>query len=67
MLMTAMFARGTDFVVSDDRVRKQGGLHLIITYIPESESEDKQVQGRTARQGDPGSVDYIILDDKVPE
>lgn len=60
---TSMAGRGTDIVLSAD-VRGCGGLHVILTDLHEASRIDRQLVGRCARQGDPGSFEYMIsLDD----
>ena len=60
--MTNSFGRGTDFKVTDKSIFEigQGGLHVIQTFLSVDKSEEVQIQGRTARQGDPGSFSLII-------
>ena len=41
----------TDFKIYEESVKKMGGLHVILTYLPKNESDFIQVKGRTARQG----------------
>lgn len=53
-LITKAFSRGTDFVIYEEKVVICGGALLIVTYIPDEKSEEVQVLGRVARQGDPG-------------
>ena len=48
-LLTRGYGRGTDFVILDERVRANGGMCTIQTFIPESESELIQIKGRSAR------------------
>jgi len=36
-------------------------VHVIITFLPEDESENKQIEGRTCRQEHPGSVRKILF------
>jgi len=48
-LLTRNYGRGTDFVILDERVRANGGMCTIQTFIPESESELIQIKGRSAR------------------
>ena len=52
---TGMAGRGTDFVVEDDM---PGGLGLLvlITSLPESVRVERQIRGRTARQGSSGTT-----------
>ncbi len=62
---TNMAGRGTDIKI-DDEVRELGGMHVIGTEMHESARIDHQLFGRTARQGDPGSVQlYIAAEDKL--
>jgi hypothetical protein len=58
-LATRPFGRGTDFVSMDAKVNELGGIHVVQTFLSDSESEEVQMRGRTARQGDPGS--YLLL------
>eukprot|EP00984_Skeletonema_dohrnii_P034349 scaffold33533_cov119-Skeletonema_dohrnii-CCMP3373.AAC.1 len=61
-LSTAVFGRGTDFFCKDDSVEKNGGVHIIQTFLSEEVSEEVQIQGRTARQGKRGSYQMILLE-----
>ncbi|KAL7554369.1 hypothetical protein ACHAWF_017810 [Thalassiosira exigua] len=61
-LSTAVFGRGTDFFCKDDVVQKQGGVHIIQTFLSEELSEEIQIQGRTARQGKRGSYQMVLLE-----
>lgn len=65
MLATNMAGRGTDIKLSDS-VKEKGGLHIIGTQRHESFRIDMQLRGRSGRQGDPGSSQFIIsLDDDL--
>lgn len=62
---TNMAGRGTDIKLSQD-ARERGGLHVILTEFHESARIDRQLFGRSARQGDPGSVEaYVCLQDQL--
>ncbi|CAF4248425.1 unnamed protein product [Rotaria sp. Silwood2] len=61
-LFTRTFGRGTDFICHDQIVATNGGTHVIQTFLSEEFSEEKQIKGRTARQGDQGSYSMILLD-----
>ena len=62
---TNMAGRGTDIRLSKE-VREAGGLHVILTEYHESARIDRQLFGRCARQGNPGSVEAIVAaDDEV--
>ena len=62
---TNMAGRGTDIKLGR-RVAQMGGLHVIAAEPNESARIDRQLYGRCARQGDPGSAQGIFsLDDEV--
>ena len=64
-IATNMAGRGTDIKLSQD-VRTAGGLAIIGTERHESRRVDRQLRGRSGRQGDPGSsVFYVSLEDKL--
>ena len=59
---TRPFGRGVDFVCRDETTTQNGGVHVVVTFFPSSTSEEIQIKGRTARQGDPGSLEMILLE-----
>ena len=62
---TNMAGRGTDIKIPDS-VKKIGGLHVIATECNLSARIDRQLFGRSARQGDPGSAShYASFEDDV--
>ena len=62
---TNMAGRGTDIHL-DPGVVATGGLHVVLTEWHESARIDRQLFGRCARQGDPGSCRAIVaLDDEL--
>jgi preprotein translocase subunit SecA len=62
---TNMAGRGTDIPV-DPAVIANGGLHVVLTEWHESARIDRQLFGRCARQGDPGSCRTIVsLQDEI--
>jgi preprotein translocase subunit SecA len=62
---TNMAGRGTDIRLAA-QVTASGGLHVILTEYHESRRIDRQLFGRCARQGDPGSCEAIVsLDDEI--
>ncbi len=64
-IATNMAGRGTDIKLSDE-VRAAGGLAIIGTERHESRRVDRQLRGRSGRQGDPGSsVFFVSLEDKL--
>ena len=64
-IATNMAGRGTDIKLSPE-VKEAGGLAIIGTERHESRRVDRQLRGRSGRQGDPGSsVFYVSLEDKL--
>ena len=59
---TNMAGRGTD-VRLDASALAAGGLHVILTEFHESRRVDRQLFGRSGRQGEPGSVQAIVSAD----
>jgi len=65
MVSTSMAGRGTDIKLSEE-TREAGGLHVIITELQDAARIDRQLAGRSARQGDPGLVSEILsLEDRM--
>jgi preprotein translocase subunit SecA len=52
---TNIAGRGTDIALGEG-VAAAGGLHLICCQLNSARRIDRQLAGRTARQGDPGAV-----------
>ncbi len=64
-IATNMAGRGTDIRV-DEEVQRAGGLHVIATEMHASARIDRQLIGRTARQGAPGSYQFLLsLEDEL--
>ena len=64
-IATNMAGRGTDIKLSDN-VKNAGGLAIIGTERHDSRRVDRQLRGRSGRQGDPGSSQfYVSLEDKL--
>ena len=64
---TNMAGRGTDIKIAPDMAAK-GGLHVIGTERHESLRIDRQLVGRSARQGDPGHAQFFVsCDDDILE
>jgi preprotein translocase subunit SecA len=58
-IATNMAGRGTDIPL-DPQVAECGGLHVISCQMNSARRIDRQLQGRCARQGDPGSVETLL-------
>lgn len=58
-LATNLAGRGTDIQPSPDALLA-GGLHVVATEKHFSTRVDRQLVGRSARQGDPGSAQFFI-------
>ena len=64
-IATNMAGRGTDIKLSEE-VKAAGGLAIIGTERHDSRRVDRQLRGRSGRQGDPGSsIFYVSLEDKL--
>lgn len=53
-IATNLAGRGTDILLAPE-VRERGGLHVVVAECQTSSRMDRQLIGRCARQGDPGS------------
>ncbi len=58
-IATNMAGRGTDIKLTPD-VAALGGLHVIGTTRHQSRRIDRQLRGRSARQGDPGASQFYV-------
>ena len=64
-IATNMAGRGTDIKLTPE-VKEAGGLAIIGTERHESRRVDRQLRGRSGRQGDPGSsVFFVSLEDDL--
>ena len=64
-IATNMAGRGTDIKLSQE-VKDAGGLAIIGTERHDSRRVDRQLRGRSGRQGDPGSSQfYVSLEDDL--
>jgi preprotein translocase subunit SecA len=64
-IATNMAGRGTDIKLPPG-VAGAGGLHVLATERHESGRVDRQLFGRAARQGDPGSAQaFVCLEDEL--
>ncbi len=58
-IATNMAGRGTDIKISEE-VKSYGGLAIIGTERHDSRRVDRQLRGRSGRQGDPGSSRFFV-------
>ena len=64
-IATNMAGRGTDIKLSNE-VKDAGGLAIVGTERHDSRRVDRQLRGRSGRQGDPGSSQfYVSLEDNL--
>ncbi len=64
-IATNMAGRGTDIKLTPDS-RKAGGLAILGTERHESRRVDRQLRGRSGRQGDPGTSQFFVsLEDNL--
>ena len=64
-IATNLAGRGTDIHLHS-KVRANGGLHVIVAECQTSSRMDRQLIGRCARQGDPGSAQaYASAEDEL--
>lgn len=66
-ISTATFGRGTDFFCKDAKLEENNGLLVIQTFLSLEKSEEIQIQGRTARQGQKGSYCMVLLESDLTQ
>ncbi|XP_065556502.1 uncharacterized protein LOC136024893 isoform X1 [Artemia franciscana] len=66
IIATNLAGRGTDIKITEE-LRKAGGLHVCLTYLPSNIRVEQQAFGRASRSGDQGSGQLIIMDSKGQE
>jgi hypothetical protein len=63
--LTKSFGRGIDFICTSRILLANSGVHVIQTFLSEELSEQIQIMGRTARQGDTGSYSMVLNDEDL--
>lgn len=66
-ICSSAFGRGTDFFYKDNVLQKNGGVHIIQTFLSSERSEEVQIQGRTSLQGKDGSYQLMFLETDLTE
>lgn len=64
-LLTKNFGRGTDFYCFDTKLDATGGVHVIQTFVSTELSEEVQIRGRTARQGNKGTYSMVLNENEL--
>ena len=64
IIATNIAGRGTDIKLTDE-VKRNGGLHVCLSYLPPNVRVEFQAYGRAARSGDPGSCRMIFHNEEA--
>lgn len=64
VISTNIAGRGTDFKTSKE-VESNGGLFVIVTFLPCNKRVEEQAFGRTSRQGNNGTAQIIMRGDEI--
>lgn len=59
IIATNIAGRGTD--IKANKIEINGGLHVLVTFLPPNERVEQQNLGRTSRTGNKGTGQFILL------
>lgn len=59
IIATNIAGRGTNFTISKD-LKKVGGLHVLVAFMPNNQRVQQQAYGRAGRRDEPGSAQLHI-------
>ncbi|XP_076334637.1 uncharacterized protein LOC143238369 [Tachypleus tridentatus] len=65
LVATNLACRGADVKVTPE-VNKNGGLFVLVAYLPTNKRVERQAFGRTCRKGQAGSVQLIVNVESLP-
>ena len=65
IVATNIAGRGTDLKTSL-QLEKNGGLHVIVSYLPMNLRVEQQAFGRTSRQGNDGTAELVLNAEDLP-
>jgi len=64
IVSTNLAGRGTD-INTTEKVEMNGGLHVIVTFLPRNQRIQDQAYGRSARKGKKGTCQLVLYKSQV--